>query len=384
MRFALAAPAAALFALALPAGGRGEDAAPGPGGTVTAGPAPLRVDAVTCRSRCAPGGAVAPGGLVRLRGRGLDRASRVEFAGGRSAPAVRARPQRADARVPDGVVTGPVRVATAEGALSTPSTAPLRAAGSLPRAKPGVHVTATLAAPRVVFDAPAPAQLRYLVTDGPPADVAVDLVRVPDGLVIAAWPAVTVPAGGEQVVTWNGLGGGRVPRAGTYEFRVFVAPAGAVASASQAGGPDATAPFEFVPNVFPIQGAHDIVQGAGRFGAPRGGYAHQGQDVAAACGTPLVAARGGTVKFNAFQARAGNYVVLDADKTGRDLVYMHLRDPALPAKGDHVATSQVIGYVGDTGDAEGCHLHFELWSAPGWYTGGRPIDPLPSLLSWDS
>jgi murein DD-endopeptidase MepM/ murein hydrolase activator NlpD len=254
----------------------------------------------------------------------------------------------------------------------------------MPRAKRGAHVDAQLTAARVVFGAPQAAQLRYRVTDPQAMAVAVDLVRVPDGVVIAAWPAATVAPGGEQVVTWNGLGGGRVPRAGTYEFRVFAASPGAVAAAAQAGGPDATVPFRFAPNVFPIAGAHTILEGGGRFGAQRSGHVHQGQDVSAACGTALVAARAGTVKFSAFQARAGNYVVLDADKTGTDLVYMHLREPALPPKGAHVATGEVIGYVGDTGDAEGCHLHFELWSAPGWFTGGHAIDPLPSLLAWQT
>jgi murein DD-endopeptidase MepM/ murein hydrolase activator NlpD len=38
--------------------------------------------------------------------------------------------------------------------------------------------------------------------------------------------------------------------------------------------------------------------------------------------------------------------------------------------------------VGHTGDARACHLHFEMWRG-GWYDGGRPLDPLPSLLSWD-
>jgi murein DD-endopeptidase MepM/ murein hydrolase activator NlpD len=88
------------------------------------------------------------------------------------------------------------------------------------------------------------------------------------------------------------------------------------------------------------------------------------------------------VKFKAWHERAGNYVVIDADKTGRDMVYMHLRDPALAEKGQHVATGQPLGFVGDTGRADGCHLHFELWSAPGWYTGGSAIDPLPHLRSW--
>jgi murein DD-endopeptidase MepM/ murein hydrolase activator NlpD len=49
-----------------------------------------------------------------------------------------------------------------------------------------------------------------------------------------------------------------------------------------------------------------------------------------------------------------------------------------------VLTGQAIGEVGDTGDAHGCHLHLELWSGPGWYTGGQPIDPLPFLKAWDA
>ena len=62
---------------------------------------------------------------------------------------------------------------------------------------------------------------------------------------------------------------------------------------------------------------------------------------------------------------------------------MHLREAALVEKGQRVRTGQLIGYVGDTGDASGCHLHFEMWTAPGWYSGGAPYDPLPDLMAWD-
>jgi len=89
------------------------------------------------------------------------------------------------------------------------------------------------------------------------------------------------------------------------------------------------------------------------------------------------------VKTRAFQGNAGNYIVIDGAQTGDDYAYMHLRDPALAKVGQRVHTGELIGFVGDTGDAVGCHLHFELWSAPGWYSGGSPRDPLAELQGWD-
>ena len=105
----------------------------------------------------------------------------------------------------------------------------------------------------------------------------------------------------------------------------------------------------------------------------------------AECGTPMVAARGGKVKFKQYHAAAGNYVVIDG--AGSDVgLRLHAPRRALARSqpGDRVYTGQRIGAVGETGNARGCHLHFELWGAPGWYDGGKPFDPLPSLQAWDS
>ena len=132
------------------------------------------------------------------------------------------------------------------------------------------------------------------------------------------------------------------------------------------------------PATFPIAGPHEIgMTVAQRFGGPRG---HEGQDIFAECGTALVAAHGGVVQHVDAEARAGNYVVI-ALADGTSEAYMHMAEPTPLQEGDQVAAGQPIGLVGDTGDAEGCHLQFELWTAPGWYEGGEPIDPLPTLRS---
>ena len=130
---------------------------------------------------------------------------------------------------------------------------------------------------------------------------------------------------------------------------------------------------------FPIRGSHDYGTSINAFGGGRG---HQGQDVFASCGTPLVAAIPGRVIKATYQSRAGNYVVIQhAD--GRSTAYMHMRRAALVETGDTVAAGDEIGEVGESGRASGCHLHFELWTAPGWYRGGRAVNPLETLQALD-
>ncbi len=54
-------------------------------------------------------------------------------------------------------------------------------------------------------------------------------------------------------------------------------------------------------------------------------------------------------------------------RSRNDYAYMHLKGRPAIAPGQTVSTGQRVGKVGETGDATGCHLHFELWTEPGWY-----------------
>ena len=135
---------------------------------------------------------------------------------------------------------------------------------------------------------------------------------------------------------------------------------------------------------FPIAGAYTWGGSGSRFGASRTGHTHQGQDLAAAEGTPLVAVATGTITWRHYQAGgAGYYLVLDADGESYNYVYMHLQQGSLlVGKGDRVSAGQQIANVGNTGGSDGAHLHFEVWDGP-WYAGGHPVDPLPFLKSWE-
>jgi len=140
--------------------------------------------------------------------------------------------------------------------------------------------------------------------------------------------------------------------------------------------------------VFPLVGQ---VQYINDFGAPRSGGAHEGNDLMAAKRSPAVAAEAGTVKYWTTSRNAGCMLYLYGE-SGTVYYYIHLNND-LTLKNDNrgkcvkgvsytvkngarVAAGQQIGYVGDSGDANGgaSHLHFELH--PG---GGHAVSPFPYL-----
>ena len=145
------------------------------------------------------------------------------------------------------------------------------------------------------------------------------------------------------------------------------------------GEETAAAPVAGV-GVFPVSGSHSFGTASNRFGGGRG---HQGQDIFASCGTPIVAAISGEVTSATYDGRSGHYAVVTADD-GTSQAYMHMLRKPLVGAGLRVEAGAPLGSVGESGSAQGCHLHFELWTAPGWYRGGRPIDPLPALRRWEA
>ncbi len=108
------------------------------------------------------------------------------------------------------------------------------------------------------------------------------------------------------------------------------------------------------------------------WGAPRsGGRRHQGVDMLAPTGTPLLAVISGLVFHNS--NRLGGTTISLLGDNGNRYYYAHLSD--YEGEEGWVETGAVIGYIGDTGNAVGIpHLHFEI--RPG---GGVPVNPYHSV-----
>lgn len=106
---------------------------------------------------------------------------------------------------------------------------------------------------------------------------------------------------------------------------------------------------------------------------PRWGRNHNGIDIAAPIGTPIVAAEDGTVIKAGPATGFGNWVVVDHGN-GLTTVYGHMYARGIHVDvGDEVKRGQQIAEVGDAGWSTGPHLHFEV------RINGKPVDPLPYL-----
>jgi murein DD-endopeptidase MepM/ murein hydrolase activator NlpD len=361
-----------------------------------------KVSKVTCLRKCASKRRARGGSVLKIVGSSLSSVTEVTYLGSYGSgddATVKVRPgsdHRINARVPIGAVTGPIWLSTAAGGRSAASKAVLilpplppepnaelspvpgpRVNGA-PRLETGTSRTKAFvgARPGVTFS--------FRLSGASAAALKVELVSAADGVAVKTWTPQEIAPDQVQSISWDGRLGRLAAKPGRYSFRLTAASAdGSEAHSAQSGDVDRDS-FDLYDNIFPVRGRHDYGGAGAQFGAGRAGHMHQGQDVMAGCGTRMVAARGGRIKFKQYHAAAGHYIVIDGDGTEVDYAYMHLDQPSPFSEGDRVYTGQTIGAVGNSGNARGCHLHFELWSAPGWYDGGKPFDPLPSLQAWDS
>ena len=160
---------------------------------------------------------------------------------------------------------------------------------------------------------------------------------------------------------------------------------GEVAGGPVKVAPEVSADLSAGGYVFPVYGTASF---GDSFGGPRpnipGGW-HHGEDIFAAEGTPLLAVADGTLHTIGF-TKIGGYRLWLRDTEGNEFYYAHLSAYSpLAVEGRTVEAGDVVGFVGDTGDAEGGspHLHFEIHPASMAGLGyDGVVAPYSILLAW--
>ena len=119
--------------------------------------------------------------------------------------------------------------------------------------------------------------------------------------------------------------------------------------------------------VWPVVGGNNYI-------SQRFHYGHYGVDIAATYGTKVAAAAKGTVTFAGWKNNGGGYQVWISHGSGLFTTYNHMSAVTVSA-GQSVDRGQQVGRVGQSGNATGPHLHFEVWKGPIW-NGGYRVNPL--------
>ena len=300
----------------------------------------VQLTRLACASGCGADGAVRPGALLRVRGTSMRRAAEVHFDGATgdaddvaAAPVSAARPPSTCA-CRSAPPPAPSRCSTATACSPRPRPRRWPSSSRRPRCPPPAarRSTSTCRPRRRTSTPRGRCASPTSSTTTAPVNVRVELVRV------------SRPGRDRELGARRGAARDAAARAVERHGRRARAEAGPLrlprqrrrrggrAARLERPGAADDAPAararpgrrsRFLRHTFPVLGPHGYGEFAAKFGGGRG---HQGQDVFAACGTPMVAARGGIVKFKQYHSRAGYYLVIDGERTGHRL---RLHAPAL-------------------------------------------------------
>ena len=119
------------------------------------------------------------------------------------------------------------------------------------------------------------------------------------------------------------------------------------------------------------------VVGGGNYISQYYHYGHYAIDIAADYGSTVRAAAGGTVVFAGWKSNGGGYQVWISHGSNLYTTYNHMSAISV-GYGQSVGAGQQVGRIGQSGDATGPHLHFEVWRGPVW-SGGSRMNPLAYL-----
>ena len=137
--------------------------------------------------------------------------------------------------------------------------------------------------------------------------------------------------------------------------------------------------------VFPVYGPVSFIDTFGAFRGDVPGNWHHGDDIFAPLGAPILACADGIVFSVGWNDVGGNRLWL-RDAEGNEFYYAHLSAfSPLARNGTHVKAGEVLGFVGNTGDASGTppHLHFEIHPASLIFMGyDGAVDPTSYLTAW--
>lgn len=220
------------------------------------------------------------------------------------------------------------------------------------------------------------AKFRFKFGGAQRATLLIEVMKLKDGpdAMIRRYRREDHPKRETGKVEWNGRrGNGKRLKRGKFYFRVREA-GGSRLKRGDAKGQRNLRMYEAK---FPVRGPHQYWDG---WGAGRG---HRGQDIGAACGTPMIASEPGKVVYKGYDGGGwGYYVVINVKRSNYAALYSHLQGQATVRSGSQAKTGERIGKVGESGNAVGCHLHFEYWKNK-WPNGYATPLATKRLKRWD-